>query len=146
MTESDLTARHLPSEKRPSTSGPSDLTARHEPSERRPSMSGPKVRSSINTEDSPDKKLTASCEWAFADESPDAGQQWSGALSFQQAVQDLEELLEGADDDSTFPVLVRVPAGFQEHQRFERPQDAIEYLKREDPKKKFAAAHHMAVT
>mmetsp|Transcript_63281 Transcript_63281/g.125114 ORF Transcript_63281/g.125114 Transcript_63281/m.125114 type:complete len:310 (-) Transcript_63281:173-1102(-) len=80
------------------------------------------------------------CEWMFADAaSGPVGfkelahlnpLRWTGAISFEKAIHDLEEVLK----KGSRPILAKVPAGVSTTaQHFETIEQAIAYLKKKDP-------------
>jgi len=84
----------------------------------------------------------SNCEWMFGDAARGLlgfnelaslnPLRWSGALSFDKGIADLEASLKTNDR----PIVVKVPAGIStKEKRFETTQEAIDYLKSVDPKR-----------
>jgi glycosyltransferase involved in cell wall biosynthesis len=83
------------------------------------------------------------CEWMFGDAATGImGFQalaslnplrWSGAVSFEKGIQDMEEVLK----HGTRPLILKVPAGVSSKERkFANPEEVIAFLKANDPKKR----------
>jgi len=79
------------------------------------------------------------CEWMFADAATGIlginalahlnPLRWSGPVSFDKAIADLEDVLQNSDR----PILVKVPANTLDSTECVSTQEAIEYLKSMDP-------------
>mmetsp|Transcript_34367 Transcript_34367/g.94680 ORF Transcript_34367/g.94680 Transcript_34367/m.94680 type:complete len:267 (+) Transcript_34367:69-869(+) len=84
----------------------------------------------------------ANCEWMFGDAATGIlgfhgmasmnPLRWSGPVTFDKGIADLEEVLK----HGTRPIIVKVPAGVSsKEQSFKTPEEAIDYLKSVDPKR-----------
>lgn len=82
------------------------------------------------------------CEWMFGDAATGIlgfhaladlnPLRWSGSISFDKGIADMEALL----THGTRPIIVKVPSGMSTpEKRFETPEEVIEYLKSVDPKR-----------